>query len=108
MKLDWKSIAAYAGIVVLFAIAAAVYFFPSLQGKVIYAGDSINAQAAVHESAEYAKAGGNTFWTGAMFSGMPNYQIGGGKTVSSSILRPIFKVLHKGPYLTFLIFFFYL
>ena len=108
MKINWKEIAAYAGIVVLFVIAAAVYFMPSLQGKVIYAGDSINAQAAVHESAEYAKAGGNTFWTGSMFSGMPNYQIGGGKTVSSSILRPIRWVTYLGPKMAFFIFLFYL
>ena len=108
MKINWKEIAAYAGIVVLFVIAAAVYFTPSLQGKVIYAGDSINAQAAVHESAEYAKAGGNTFWTGSMFSGMPNYQIGGGKTVSSSILRPIRWVTYLGPKMAFFIFLFYL
>ena len=108
MKINWKEIAAYAGIVALFVIAAAVYFMPSLQGKVIYAGDSINAQAAVHESAEYAKAGGNTFWTGSMFSGMPNYQIGGGKTVSSSILRPIRWVTYLGPKMAFFIFLFYL
>ena len=36
-QINWKSIAAYAGIVLLFAVAAAVYFWPSLQGKVIYA-----------------------------------------------------------------------
>ena len=35
MKINWKEIAAYAGIVALFVIAAAVYFMPSLQGKVI-------------------------------------------------------------------------
>ncbi len=108
MKINWKQIAPYALIVLLFLIASVVYFFPSLQGKVIFAGDSINAQAAVHESAEYGKAGGNTFWTGAMFSGMPNYQIGGGRSLTSTIMRPILRVLHRGPYLTFLIFFFYL
>ena len=107
-KIDWKNVAVYAGIVLLFAVAAAVYFWPSLQGKVIYAGDSINAQAAVHESSEYAKDGGNTFWTGAIFSGMPNYQIGGGKTLSSTILKPIRKVVFLGPAIVFFIFFFYL
>jgi len=108
MKPDLKSIAAYAGIVVLFAIASAVYFFPSLQGKVIYAGDSINAQAAVQEGKAYSESGGNTFWTGAMFSGMPNYQIGGGRTLSSGILRPIRKLTSLGPNVAFFIFFFYL
>ena len=107
-QINWKSIAAYAGIVLLFAIAAAVYFWPSLQGKVIYAGDSINAMAAVQESKAYAEQGGNTFWTGAMFSGMPNYQIGGGKTLSATIMRPMNAITILGPKIAFFVFFFYL
>ena len=107
-RVNPKNIAIYAGIVLLFAVAAAIYFFPSLQGKVIYAGDSINAQAAVHESAAYRQAGGNTFWTGAMFSGMPNYQIGGGGTLSSTLLRPLRRLTMLGPRVSFFIFFFYL
>ena len=106
--INWKNIAAYAGIVLLFALAAAVYFWPSLQGKVIYAVDSINAKAAVHESATYHQSGGNTFWTGSMFSGMPNYQIGGGETVSSTILRPLRRLAFLGPKVSFFIFLFYL
>ena len=108
MKINWKQIAPYALIGLVFVVAAMVYFFPSLQGKIIYAGDSINAQAAVHESAEYGKAGGNTFWTGAMFSGMPNYQIGGGRTLTSKILTPIRRLTHLGPKVSFFIFLFYL
>ena len=108
MKVNWKNIAVYAGIVLMFAIAAAIYFFPSLQGKVIYAGDNINATAAVHESHSYAKSGGNTFWTGAMFSGMPNYQIGGGRTLSGKILSPMERLTMMGPKMAFFIFFFYL
>ena len=92
-EINWKNIAVYAGIVLLFAVAAAIYFFPSLQGKVIYAGDSINAIAAVQESKAYAAEGGNTFWTGAIFSGMPNYQIGGGRTLSNTIMRPMNELL---------------
>lgn len=107
-QINWKSIAAYAGIVLLFAVAAAVYFWPSLQGKVIYAGDSINAMAAVQESKAYAEQGGNTFWTGAMFSGMPNYQIGGGKTLSATIMRPMNAITILGPKIAFFVFFFYL
>lgn len=108
MKLDGKNIAAYAGIVVLFVIAAAAYFYPSLQGKVIYAGDNINAQAAVHECVEYSESGGNSFWTGSMFSGMPNYQIGGGKSVSARIQMPLRRVATLGPKMAFFIFLFYL
>lgn len=107
-EINWKNIAVYAGIVLLFAVAAAIYFFPSLQGKVIYAGDSINAMAAVQESKAYAEQGGNTFWTGAMFSGMPNYQIGGGRTLSGAILRPMSELTILGPKYAFFIFFFYL
>lgn len=106
--INWKAIVPYTGIVLLFAVAAAIYFFPSLQGKVIYAGDSINAMAAVQEGKAFREAGGNTFWTGAMFSGMPNYQIGGGRTLSSTILLPIRKITMWGPNCSFFIFFFYL
>ena len=106
--INWKTIAIYAAIVLLFAIAAAAYFFPSLQGKVIYAGDNINACAAVHESEAYRQAGNNTFWTGSMFSGMPNYQVGGGRSLSMRILSPLREFFRIGPSIAFFIFFFYL
>ena len=99
----------YLGIIAAFIMAAAIYFLPALQGKVIYAGDSINAKAAVQESVQFRQeTGDNTWWNGAMFSGMPNYQIGGGRNLATQILLPCYKVLQHGPHNAALIFFFYL
>ena len=73
---------------VLFVAVACIYCAPALEGKVIQSGDSTSAAAAVHESTEYSKNTGDyTFWTGSMFSGMPNYQIGGGHYEACFICR---------------------
>lgn len=100
-------------ILLVFVIAAVLYFFPSVQGKIIYAGDGINGSAAVHESSAYHQATGDyTFWTGSMFSGMPNYQIGGnGGFMVDKILRPFkwfFGLGAWGHHTAFFIFLFYL
>ena len=97
----------------VFLVAAAIYFWPALQGKVVYGGDDINGTAAVHEGSEYHKTTGDyTFWTEGMFSGMPNYQIGGnGGFMVDKILRPVRTVLGWGAWgnhKTFFIFLFYL
>lgn len=94
----------------IFALASAIYFWPALEGKVIYAGDNINSWAALQESLNYHKTTGDyTFWTGSMFSGMPNYQIGanGGSTLDK-ITYPIRWVMTWGYRNAFFIFFFYL
>ena len=53
MNIDWKKIAPELAIVGIFIIASAIYFFPALEGKVIYAGDYINGRAACQESYQY-------------------------------------------------------
>lgn len=100
-------------ILLVFLIAAAMYFWPSVQGKVIYSGDGIGGTAAVHESSVYHKETGDyTFWTGSMFSGMPNYQIGGnGGYTIDKVLRPFkwfFCLGAFGNHTAFFIFLFYL
>ena len=90
---------AYAVALILFVVLAYFYCAPALEGKVIQSGDSTSATAAVHESTEYIKnTGDNTFWTGSMFSGMPNYQIGGGRYEANEWLKPFRKVMLKGHY----------
>lgn len=91
LQSTWKKILPHCVIFVIFLLASAIYFWPALQGKVIYAGDNINGLAAVHESSEFHKTTGDyTYWTGSMFSGMPNYQIGGnGGFVVDHIMKPI-------------------
>lgn len=88
---------AYVVAAVVFVALSYIYCFPVLQGRVIYAGDNINAEAAVHECAEYTReTGEHSWWTGSMFSGMPNYQIGGGQYKGEAMLSPVNAVLHRG------------
>ena len=60
----------------VFTVVACIYMSPVLEGKVIATTDGVQARAAVHEGMAYYEATGErTWWTGSMFSGMPNYQI---------------------------------
>ena len=88
---------AYAVALVLFVVVACIYCSPYLEGKVIQSGDSTSAAAAVQEVVQYSKAtGDHSFWTGSMFSGMPNYQIGGGHYEANDWLKPFRKIMLKG------------
>lgn len=83
--------------VIVFAVVACVYMSPVLDGKVIATSDGIQGRAAVQEAVQYhQQTGDRTWWTGSMFSGMPNYQIGGGKFTSDLWLKPIKDVLLWG------------
>ena len=76
MKIDWKKIAPYLVALVVFLAFAVAYCSPMLEGKVIYAGDTFNWLGAAHQTQEYtAKTGEHCWWTGSMFSGMPNYMV---------------------------------
>ncbi|MBP3585966.1 MAG: hypothetical protein J6J29_00520 [Paludibacteraceae bacterium] len=90
-KIDWLSYVGHFVILFIFLIASAIYFFPALEGKIVYAGDNINGKAAVQESAAFHEQTGEySFWTGSMFSGMPNYQIGGnGGYIVDKMLKPL-------------------
>ncbi len=92
---------AYAVALVLFVAVACIYCLPALEGKVVQSGDSTNAASAVHEVGEYVKnTGDNSFWTGSMFSGMPNYQIGGGQYGAKEWLKPFRKMMLRGHWST--------
>ena len=83
--------------VLVFAVVACVYMSPVLDGKIIATSDGVQGRAAVHEAVEYYEQTGNrTWWTGSMFSGMPNYQIGGGKYLKDYWLQPVKNVLLWG------------
>lgn len=98
MKQFIKKYGAALAAAVIFLAAGWIYCYPSLQGKVINAGDNINGLSAVQESVNYTKeTGDHSFWTGSMFSGMPNYQIGGGSYKGDRILAPIKDFFHRGP-----------
>ncbi len=93
----FKKYGAYIIAAAIFFVLAYAYCYPVLQGKVLYAGDGINADAAIHEGVAYTEAtGDHSWWTGSMFSGMPSYQIGGGEYKSEKMLAPLEAVLHRG------------
>ena len=98
-----------------FILIAIIYCSPILEGKVLQAGDTLSWKGMYQENKAYTEnTGEHTFWTGSMFSGMPNYQIGGGEISSTTALQPISKLTRmfsNGPLqliLTYLIGFFIL
>lgn len=96
-KFDFRKYLVYIVAAVIFVAMTLVYCAPALNGKKVSAGDNVSARSAVHESVQYHKDTGDyTWWTGSMFSGMPNYQIGGGHSSSEMLLRPFNAILHKG------------
>ena len=85
-----KSIWPYLLAFVIFVVVTCVYMSPVLDGKLIATSDGIQGTSAVHEAAAYnEQTGERSWWTGSMFSGMPNYQIGGGRYLADSVLRPL-------------------
>lgn len=97
MKGFFQKYGAYLVALVLFIALSCIYCRPSLQGNIVYAGDTNSFKGMVNENIEYTKAtGDHSFWTGSMFSGMPNYQIGGGYYKSSGLLKPLKKILLAG------------
>ena len=94
-KKNWFKYLPYVAAIVIFAVIACVYCAPVFQGKELYAGDNLRFQEAVHESVKYHQDTGDyTWWTGSMFAGMPNYQIGGGHYKSNDLMKPLLKLLH--------------
>lgn len=97
MKIDWKKIAPYVVALVVFIGFAVLYCSPILDGKVVYAGDTMNWLGAAHQTQEYTKSTGEScWWTGSMFSGMPSYQIDShipSHTITHKWLR---NILHLG------------
>ncbi len=104
-----KNILPYIVIAVLFLAVAVLYCYPVLEGKVIGNADGVNGTAAVQECLNYRhEEGGNSWWTGALFSGMPNYQIGGAKYLSDKVLHPFYRFFHWGHNNQIMTIFFYL
>ena len=109
-QIDWKKYIPDAIILGIFLLASAIYYWPAVQGKVIYAGDYINGRAAIQESVEYHEATGDySYWSGSMFSGMPNYQQGGhGGYALDKVLKPIRWILSWGNRNVFFLFLYFL
>lgn len=82
---------------IVFAAVAGIYMSPVFDGRTIATSDGIQGRAAVRECVEYyEQTGDRSWWTGSMFSGMPNYQIGGGKYAADLWLKPVKDLLLWG------------
>jgi len=62
--------------IIIFITISLAYFYPLLEGKVMYTNDGTVAQNAAREISDFrAKYGEEPLWTNSMFSGMPAYLI---------------------------------
>jgi len=103
-----KKLFPYAVAILIFVLFTIIYCSPVLEGKVIQAGDTLSWKGMYQEAKLYNDAGKYSFWTGSMFCGMPNHQIGGGKIESQTYLSPIGKMVSLGLKDTLKIVFLYL
>lgn len=107
---NWKKYIPHGIIFMVFILASMIYFWPAVQGQVIYAVDNINGTSAVQDGWNYHYATGDyTYWTQSMFAGMPNYQVGGhGGFLVDHILQPVRQFFSWGNRNHFFVFLFYL
>ncbi len=71
-----------------------IYCSPILDGKVLYAGDTVNYLGSSNEVREYTKSEGRQmWWTNSMFGGMPSYQISG-QTPANKLRAKLERVTH--------------
>ena len=60
-----------------FVIVALIYFYPVLQGKVIYQSDIVQYTGMAKEQNDFrADYNEEPYWTNSAFGGMPTYQLG--------------------------------
>jgi len=72
-----KNIFYIAGSLILFITIALIYTNPVFQGKEIIQHDIVQYKGGAKELLDYrAKHGEETYWSDAMFGGMPTYQTG--------------------------------
>ena len=92
----FKKILPYAVAVVVFIVLSIIYVSPVLDGKVLHSSDGVGWQGQAQEVIEYRDSSGIVSgWTGSMFGGMPNYQIGYSYP-QSYILLPLSKATRLG------------
>lgn len=77
MRFSFKKILPHLAVIVLFVVAALVYFSPVLQGKTIFQSDIVQYIGMAEQQNEYRETTGEeTYWTNSAFGGMPTYQLG--------------------------------
>lgn len=97
MKEILKKSIPYVVALAIFIIISLIFAGPSVfDDKVLQAGDQISGKGMAQEVSEYNKTGNYSFWTGAMFSGMPNYQISGYKYPTPAVDIPFGAITQFG------------
>lgn len=97
MKLDWKKLLPYIVALVVFIGFAVAYCSPLLEGKVLYAGDTMNWKGDAQEVLVHKQQTGETsWWTNALFGGMPTYQITGNMPSGDLTNNTLREILHLG------------
>ena len=77
MKTGIKAFFIHFFALVFFLIAALAYFYPVLQGKVIYQSDIVQYTGMAREQNDFRKeTDSEPYWTNSAFGGMPTYQLG--------------------------------
>lgn len=67
----------HAFIILAFALVSVFYFYPVLEGKVIYQSDIVQYRGMSKQFLDYQEEKGEpVYWTDSAFGGMPTYQLG--------------------------------
>ncbi len=77
MTFNWKKLLRHFFVLIGFIAASLIYFYPVLQGKVIYQSDIAQYQGMAKQQKDFiANQDKQPYWTDAAFGGMPTYQLG--------------------------------
>lgn len=77
MPFSFKKLIPHVVVLVLFVVAALVYFSPVLQGDTIYQSDIAQYTGMAKQQKDFKlQTCQETYWTNSAFGGMPTYQLG--------------------------------
>ncbi|TQD40149.1 YfhO family protein [Haloflavibacter putidus] len=77
MTFNWKKFLRHFFVLIGFIAVSLIYFYPVLQGKVIYQSDIAQYQGMAKQQKDFiANENEQPYWTDAAFGGMPTYQLG--------------------------------
>ncbi|WP_445382295.1 YfhO family protein [Robiginitalea sp. IMCC43444] len=77
MKFNFNAFLRHFFVITFLGLAALAYFYPVLQGKVIYQSDIVQYKGMAEEQEQFRdQYGEEPYWTNSAFGGMPTYQLG--------------------------------
>lgn len=97
----WKqtllTLSPYIVALILFIAFCVFYCYPMLESRVLQAGDVNNWKGISHQTREYTEqTGENCYWSPAVFSGMPTYQISCRIPSQYIFQQKLTEILHLG------------